>query len=255
MTKKTEFDINKKPLHIYCLSDTHIGNPCFNQQFFEYALDEIKKDKHEKIIILNGDILEISSKNIGNSAFKQKIDVNEQLELAIDYLKPFKDNIIGVTKGNHDSARILKEFDFDITQVLAQAFDCNSVSQFKQTLTINEEPYKIFATHGKGSAPKKPHLALGKIIRETEYIDCDISFYGHIHKAHEISSVNVVDNKYRRRYFVATGSFLTYKNSYAENMGLAPVPEAFTRVDIDKDLNTKVNIFNIDEVCPELVEL
>ena len=143
--KKYDYDINKKDLHCYCLSDLHIGNPQFNKEYFEYALDMIKNDKHEKIIILNGDILEISSKNVGNSAFKQKIDVNQQLELAIDYLEPFKDQIIGVTKGNHDSARILKDFDFDITQVLAQSFDVDSVSQFYEQITINEQPYKIFA--------------------------------------------------------------------------------------------------------------
>lgn len=73
--KKFDFDVNKKDLHIYCLSDLHIGNPCFNQEFFEYSLDMIRKDKHEKVIILNGDVLEISSKNVGNSAFQQTIDV------------------------------------------------------------------------------------------------------------------------------------------------------------------------------------
>lgn len=28
----------------------------------------------------------------------------------------------------------------------------------------------------------------------------------------------------------------------------------FTRVNIDKDLNTTVNIFNIDQVAPELIK-
>ena len=81
-----EYDINKKPLHIYCISDTHIGSNVFNKDYFEYALNLIKKDKHQKIIYLNGDILEVGSKSVGNSAFKQTINVKEQLETAIKYL-------------------------------------------------------------------------------------------------------------------------------------------------------------------------
>ena len=51
--KKYDFDINKKDLHIYCLSDTHIGSNVFNEDYFQYALDMIKEDTHEKIIYMN----------------------------------------------------------------------------------------------------------------------------------------------------------------------------------------------------------
>lgn len=246
--KKTEYNIKNKPLHIYCLSDLHIGSDSFNEEYLQYALNLFDEDTHEKIIILNGDILEISSKNVGNSVFHQKLDVNQQLEKAIDYFKPYTEYIHGVTKGNHDSTRILKDFDFDVTQVLAQAFDCDSVSQYSETITINEKPYKIFATHGKGASPKKPHLALGKIVRETEYIDADLIFYGHIHQANYISTIKLTDEEIRRKYHICTGHFLKYKNSYAENMLLPPVAEAFTRVSVDKNLRTSVEIFNRDEV-------
>ena len=253
--KKQEFDINKKPLHIYCISDTHIGSNVFNQDYLEYALDIIKKDKHEKIIYLNGDILEVGSKSVGNSAFKQNINVNEQLERAIDYFTPLKEYIRGVTKGNHDSKRLLKDFDFELTQVLANSLDCDSVAQLKDTLIINELEYNVFATHGKGSAPTQPHLALGKVIRETNHINANLIFYGHIHRAGSIQTVNVVNNEYKRKTFVLTGHFLSYKDSYAEEMSLKPIPEGFTRVNVDKDLHTTVDIFNIDECCPGMVRL
>ena len=253
--KKNEFDINKKPLHIYCLSDMHIGSNVFNNEFFEYALSMIEKDTHEKVIYINGDVLEVGSKSVGNSAFKQRINVNEQLEIAMDYFLPYKEFVRGVTKGNHDSKRILKDFDFDLTQVFANSLDCTSVSQLKDTLYINEEEYNVFATHGKGSAPKQPHLALGKVMRETGYVSADLVFYGHIHRAGFIQTVNVIGDKFRRKNFVLTGHFLSYKDSYAEEMGLKPIPECFTRVNVDKNLNTTVDIFNIDECCPNMVRL
>ena len=250
-----EYDINKKPLHIYCISDTHIGSNVFNKEYFEYALNMIKKDKHQKIIYLNGDILEVGSKSVGNSAFKQNINVNEQLEIAIEYLEPLKDYICGVTKGNHDSKRLLKDFDFELTQVLAERFDCDSVAQLKDVLLINEEPYKIYATHGKGSAPRQMHLAYGKVMRETGYVNADLIFYGHIHRAGSIQQVNLINDTYKRKTFVLTGHFLSYKDSYAEEMNIKPIPECFTRVNVDKNLNTTVDVFNIDEICPKLVRL
>lgn len=253
--KKFEFDINKKPLHIYCLSDMHIGSNVFNNEFFEYALEMIEKDTHEKIIYLNGDVLEVGSKSVGNSAFKQRINVNEQLEIAMDYFAPFKDIVRGVTKGNHDSKRILKDFDFDLTQVLANSLGCSSVAQLKDKLIINEREYNVFATHGKGSAPKQPHLALGKVMRETGYVNADLVFYGHIHRSGFIQTVGVVGDTFRRKNFVITGHFLSYKDSYAEEMGLKPIPECFTRVNVDKNLKTTCDIFNIDECCPDMVEL
>ena len=46
-----EYDINKKPLHIYCISDTHIGSNVFNKEYFEYALNLIKRNNlHNKCI-------------------------------------------------------------------------------------------------------------------------------------------------------------------------------------------------------------
>lgn len=253
--KKYEFDINKKPLHIYCISDTHIGSNVFNKDYFEYALDMIEKDTHEKVIYLNGDILEVGSKSVGNSAFKQRVNVNKQLEMAMDYFAPFKEFVRGVTKGNHDSKRILKDFDFDLTQVLANSLGCSSVSQLKDKLIINEKEYTVFATHGKGSAPKQPHLALGKVMRETGYVSADLVFYGHIHRSGFMQTVNVVGDEFKRKNFVISGHFLSYKDSYAEEMGLKPIPESFTRVNVDKNLNTTVDVFNIDEQCPEMVRL
>ena len=35
-TDLKEYDINKKPLHIYCISDTHIGSNVFNKGMETY---------------------------------------------------------------------------------------------------------------------------------------------------------------------------------------------------------------------------
>ena len=151
--------------------------------------------------------------------------------------------------------RACSRIDFELTQVLADRFDCKSVSQLKDTLLINEEPYNVYATHGKGSAPVQPHLAYGKVMRETGYINADLLFYGHIHRAGSIQQVNLINKEYKRKTFVLTGHFLSYKDSYAEEMSLKPIPECFTRVNVDKNLNTTVTIFNIDETCPEMVRI
>lgn len=92
---------DNEKLHIYCLSDLHLGSNTCNEEFFEYALNMIKNDKSQKVMFLAGDLLEIASKKVGDSAFSQKINVNKQIDTIVHYLKPFKDIINGSVFSNH----------------------------------------------------------------------------------------------------------------------------------------------------------
>lgn len=243
---------DNEKLHIYCLSDLHLGSNTCNEEYFEYALNMIKNDKSQKIMYLAGDLLEIASKKVGDSAFSQKINVNKQIDTIVNYLKPFKDIINGSVFSNHTGARTKREFDLNCDKLISNILEIPYDHTITDKLYINDEPYSVFIKHGNGSSNKN-HLALGKIERDCSGVDADLYFMGHLHRVGHISEVYIRDGEYRRRTYVLTGSFLSYKDSYAEYGGLRPVPEAFTRVDVDKDLNTCVNVYNIDEVAPELM--
>ena len=245
---ENEFSINNKALHIYCLSDAHLGSNVFNREYWEYALKIFKKDKHNKVLYLNGDLLELASKNTGDSVFNQEMDVNEQINQMVEYLEPHKQYIRGLTSGNHDSMRTKKDFNLDTAKVIADMLDVPYNNIIYDTLLVNDKKLSIYLAHGKGSS-KLQHLALGKIQRDMSFIEADINFMGHLHRCGSIEQVYYQPNKgYYRRLFCLTGHFLRYENSYANNMLLSPSPESFLRVEVDKDLNKNVTMYESDKI-------
>lgn len=240
-------------LHIYCLSDLHLGSNTCNEEFFKYALDMIENDASPKVIYLAGDMLEVASKKVGDSAFTQKINVNKQIDTIVSYLSPFHDIINGSVFSNHSGARTKKEFDLNCDKLVSNILKIPYSHVITDKLYINDKPYTVFVKHGTGSSNKN-HLALGKIERDCSSIEADLYFMGHLHRVGSIQEVFVKDGEYKRKTYVLTGSFLSYKNSYAQYQGLSPIPEAFTRVDVDGQLNTFVNIYNIDQVAPKLIK-
>lgn len=239
-------------LHIYCLSDLHLGSNTCNEDYFEYALDTIANDDSQKIMYLGGDLLEIASKKVGDSAFAQKINVNKQIEKIVEYLKPFKNIINGSVFSNHTGARTKKDFDLNCDKLISNILDVPYGHTITDKLYINDNPYTVFVKHGNGSSNKN-HLALGKIERDCNSVVADLYFMGHLHRVGSIQEVYIKDGDYKRRTYVLTGSFLSYKNSYADYQGLFPIPEAFTRVNIDSKLNTTVKEYNIDKERPDLI--
>ena len=243
-----EFRISGKNqrLSIYPVSDLHYGSEQFDEDLFDYWKEMFEEDENQKVIYLLGDILESGSKSVGNSAFNQNISLDEQMNWYIDTFKPYAKYIRGITQGNHE-ARLKKEFDLDITNVVSKALDVPYSASIYDTIMINDQPYTFYGTHGN-KVSAHDHLQLGMIKRTVEHIDANVFCMGHSHKLLTISDVRTTPLGYKRRYYVNTGSFLGYEGSYAEDSGLRPSLTGFSRILVDRDRRTNVELFNSDEV-------
>lgn len=91
----------RKKLQFYPLGDIHIGSPQFNEEFLEFWKKTFLGSSSEKIIYLQGDLLDCATKRLGNSSYKQTMSVDEQVEYIIKFLKPLKKYIGGCVQGNH----------------------------------------------------------------------------------------------------------------------------------------------------------
>ena len=151
-----------------------------------------------------------------------------------------------MTQGNHE-ARLKKEFDLDITSVVSKALGVPYYPSIYDTIHINDEPYTFYGVHGN-KVSMHDHLQLGMIKRSVEHIDANVFCMGHSHKLLTISDVRTTPNGYKRRYYVNTGSFLKYEGGYAEDAGLKPSLTGFSRLLIDRDRRTEVELYNTDEV-------
>lgn len=241
-----EYKLSKrKKLQIYPLGDLHIGSKHFNEEFFEKWIKVFKNTKSEKLIYLQGDLIDLATKRLANSAYEQIMSVDEQIQTVLDYLKPLKKYIKGSVIGNHE-ARAIKEFDLDISKLIANELECEYDNRLYHEYSINDKPYRVFTQHGNRTS-NQLHLMLGQVMRSTQYIDANLFLYGHCHYAESISLPEININGYNRRNIVLTGHFLKYKGSYAERMGLKPSPSCFPVINIGCNLNTDVKIYNEDE--------
>ena len=126
-------------LYLIALSDLHIGSESFNEAFFNYALDTIDKIKGPRRILLGGDLLEHASKTVGNSAFHTTMTLDDQIEEAINYFKPYKKDIIFTAIGNHE-ARASRDIDLNVMRITAKALNCEYGFQYFDTFNLNSDP-------------------------------------------------------------------------------------------------------------------
>ena len=156
------------------------------------------------------------------------------------------DTIITRKDGNiliSGNSRLKKDYDLDAMKIITDILD---IPYYKggiyETLMINEQPFKIYYPHGS-KVSTQPHLMLGTAIRATQHIDADLCLYGHCHQGNSIQTYTLNENGYKERTTVLTGSFLKYKGSYAEQMGLNPFPCSFPVINIGCNCNTDVKIY------------
>lgn len=255
MSKKNYRLKGNQRLSIIPLSDLHVGSEQFNKEYFEYCIDIIDKIKTPIRIYLGGDLIEGASKKTGNGAFHTTMTVEKQVQTVIDYLKPFKKDIIFSATGNHEQ-RMVKDFDNNVMYYIAKALGCDYGYQYIDCFNVNGEPIHVYIQHGKGSSAYA-HLAQGKMIRGVAHVDSKIYIEGHNHRLDffpQVVRTASNDLGITRKYYVFSGSFLRYKG-YPEQMSLPPLPEAFQILSVNKDRIVWNNPYYIDERRPDLFEM
>lgn len=244
----------KDLLYIIGISDIHRGNPGCNEEYLDYWLKMVSKIKNPKIIIDVGDPVEVGSKHIGNSAFKQNKSLDTQIIETEEFFDPLVDDLAFLMNSNHNK-RTEREFDLSLNRLMAHHLDLPYGNQYHQTFMINGKPFTIYANHGKGSNAYA-HLAQGRLIRETSHVDADLVLQGHNHRldffTHPIRDLNT-DKGMKRRYYAFTGAFLNY-DGYPDEMLLPPLPPAFQFLTVDKNLNVWNIPYYIDQRRPDLME-
>lgn len=250
-SKKSEFKLKTKnqTLSIFPISDVHVGTPFFNKDFFEYMLKKFETTSGNKIIYLLGDLMDCATKRISNSAYQQVMTPEEQLNYVLDKLKPYSKYINGCVIGNH-CQRFIKEFDLDIMKILADSLDSPYTIEINDTIYINDTPYVIWGSHGTKTS-QQLHLMQGAVMRQTQHIDANLYLYGHAHYLSNWSQVSKYGDAYKRKHYVLTGHFINYDGSYAQKMMLKPQLPGFSKISVDSNLRTNVDLYNIDEVAYE----
>ena len=214
LTPKKQDFISVHPL--CCL---HLGAVNCDIDKIKQLLAQINKDPNS-YIIMAGDTCEnvtaSSAAKHKGSMFDQNLNPKDQVKLAVELLKPLQHKILAMLESNH-SLRSWQETQFSIEETISDKLRVpflNTDGLFH--IKVGSQIYKIHVTHGAGGCS-----TAGGVIQKVMYhanrfqgMDCHVN--GHYHTP-VVTKRDIFDSDGNKstKTFVATGSFLSYVDSYA----------------------------------------
>lgn len=225
-----------KLIEIVPLADLHLGDKMCDIELIKSKIEYIKSTDNA-FCILNGDIMNNSTKTSIGDIYNEELKPMDQLKLACELLEPIKHKILAITSGNHEF-RTWKSDGIDLTHLMAKQLKLenryaeNSAVLFlrfgKQSShhDYRKVQYTIYITHGSGGGRKEGAKAI-RLADMASIIDADIYIHSHTHlpmvmkqSFHRVdtrsSTINIVP-----KLFVNTSSFLNY-GGYGEAQEFKP---------------------------------
>ena len=183
-------EIETLELHVF--ADEHIGDENANIERLKERIRAVA-EKSNAYCILNGDILDYTSKTSIGDIEAREFNIMGQLEKAVELFEPIKDKIIAITSGNHEARGYRKE-GFDIAKILAYQLgigECYSPASALIFLRFGKAVnhgrgkkerrlYTIFVNHGSGGGRKEGAKAI-RLADMASIVDADVYIHSHTH--------------------------------------------------------------------------
>lgn len=215
-------------VYIIPLGDMHIGYPTTNYKkirgYIDYCL------KNHCYVIGIGDYLECGQTNsVGNSAYKQTLNPQKQLDNFVEMFKPLAKAglLLGLHQGNHEE-RIMNNSGLDVTKI---ACDLLGVRNFGYAMyhliKVGKQNYTAFSCHGASGA-RMPYTKIKSVIDLARFVSVEIIMMGHVHEVMASKFTYYTIDIGRRqkvkkdKHVILTGHFLEYEGSYAEMKNMSP---------------------------------
>jgi len=221
--------INEKSdkIQLIPFGDIHYGAKECNLKRAKETIDWVAKHDNARVILM-GDLLNSATKSsVGAAVFDENISGQSQYDDVVELLTPIKDKIYGSYIGNHEQ-RIFNLTGYNITKMMAKELDYKYYGfGCFQKIKVGNNNYVIYGTHGSSGAIL-PYTKIRKLLDMSAYIDADLYLMGHVHSlqvhTQEVKRVNLRNKQVERKkkYYVLTGHYLDYEDSYAEMKNMRP---------------------------------
>ena len=221
-----------KKKYLIPFGDWHLGAKNCDVDSIRDMVKWIKK-KNAWVVGM-GDLFENASLSAPHGAvYDQEINTEEQKEEIYSLLKPITNNILGLLTGNHEW-RNYKDSGDDLTKDLCRWLDVPYLgpSAFLK-LKVGEQNYKGFVTHGS-TGSKNFGTKIKKCMDLSNTFQAQFYCMGHVHElgSHSKERRSIQGNQIKKEkvYFILTGHFLDYDDSYAERSGYEPGKKGVARI-------------------------
>ena len=250
---KKEFSNEYEYMNIYPIGDLHIGSKYFKKAILQEHLEVIKNDSHA-LVILNGDLVNNSTKTSIGDIYEEVLNPEEQIDLLVELFEPIKDKIIGVVSGNHEARTykqtgisILKNFCYrlGLIDVYSDVANATFLSFGKSKGRDNvKQTYIIYNSHGRGGGKLIGSKANRVHNLSTIMPNADLYIHSHTHAPITFKDSYVsadTRNKgisLQNRLFVNTNAYEGF-GGYGEVIGLAPSNHNMIKVKLSYDKKRK----------------
>lgn len=243
-TLQTSSDRTDAMIRIVPLGCLHIGHQSSLLHYAKGFIDYVASQPDTYAIIM-GDLFEnvlpgTTQKHLG-SMWEQNMTPEKQLAKGISLFAPLVDKgkVLGMVEGNHSlrswyAAGVSPERIFAETMGLLPVFA--GVAGLMR-LTIGGQVYVISFTHGAGTATV-PAEVLKKLEKQRQrFPGADVYLRGHHHMkvAADRKYFDARTGRMRKVFLVGTGSFLGYRESYAERGEFEPVAQGAPKIKLYKN--------------------
>lgn len=184
------------PTKLGLFSDIHFDSPDCDKETLKLHLDYCLQDK--RYIMINGDLfdailLKDQKRAVPHLVERADNQLNVKLEETAHFLTPYKDQILLISRGNHEES-IIKYSGIDLLQMLTTMLNAGNkhqiqygnyanfirISWTKGTRAVAK--YNIFAHHGAGgSAPVTKGMI--DFSRLSKGVNADLIWCGHKHNS------------------------------------------------------------------------
>jgi len=230
------------------IADVHLGAvACDEQAFKEYLADSDDKTYFIGIGDLY-DAIVVTDPRYSKSSDKSKSDavIDDQVDIGVELLEPYKDRILGLGYGNHEKT-IIKRGGSNMIKRTCRRLGVKELGYsglFKlilRTETGGGRTITIRYHHGWGGGSRTIGANLTKFSRDVSYWDADLFLYGHVHTKQydEIPRLGLRGMKLiaKPKVLVICGTFLkTYLEgadaTYSEICGYPPTTIGGVNIDI-----------------------
>lgn len=228
---------DKELLTINVLSDIHIGSPLCDEKMLQRVIGYIKETGN--LVLINGDIVECVTRTSKGDIYQLKYtSPDQQVDVALEYLKPIKDQILGVVSGNHDKRSDGHDYGKEIAYILGVPFNPVSILHVVRvgSKSYNKKPfvYTLYQTHGYGGG-RTAGAKSNMMERFGRTILADVVVVSHLHTSQVITTsyhlpdlrnLNVIE---KSQFIVLTPSFLNY-GGYARKHGYPPPAQCMNEI-------------------------
>lgn len=242
-------------------SDIHLDSPYCDTKLFKKHLDKARDEG--AYIILLGDLFDAMQWRLDKRASKKELlqefveteesYFNKLVEKVVSFLEPYKDNILLITYGNHETYHVGK-IEVDLLRLIGKELNCNigaydgfiTLSYAFATASGSVARKTIYYTHGiKGNAPVTMGILAHKRL-DTWVRDADIVLSGHNHRTFIYEEICMGINNHNNRYIktVYHLQLPTYKKrdklyGYSIEKGLPPSPLGAYLLEFEPDRSYK----------------